>query len=173
MLATAAILWITVDAGVATPTAPVGRGWTMGLEASASFRPLFDYPDFQSGVVTTGGFRLAHVLPGDTAFALTGRAGATYVDTWRPLFEATAEVSWRNEIEARAGVRHDDRLRREGALADFRDPTGRLFVGATALPFRKGRLAAGAAVDYEHAPPGANRLPSGASVTAVGRIRWS
>lgn len=63
----------------------------------------------------------------------------------------------------------DHRMVRE--LADFCDPTGRLFLGVTALPFRKGVFAAGVAVDYERALPGSSRLPSGVSVTALGRVR--
>jgi hypothetical protein len=171
MLAAAAIVWITLDADVGTPAARVGRGWTIGLEGRASFRPLFVYPDYQSGILADGGFRLAHVLRRDTTFALTGRAGATYVDDWRPIFEAAADVSWRDVVELRAGLRHDDRLRREGPLSDFRDPTGRFFLGARTLPFRKGLLSAGAAIEYERALPGTGRLPSGVSVTAVARVR--
>jgi len=171
MLAAAALVWITLDADIATPRADVGRGWTLAPTADVSFQPLFVYPDFRSGATVLGGFRFAHALRGDTSFALTGRAGATYVDDWRSIFEAGAEVAWRDQVEVRAGLRHDDRLRREGALADFRDPTGRIFLGVTALPLRKGRLAAGAAIDYERALPGVNRLPSGMSVTAVGRLR--
>src|SRR5215470_11251827 len=99
MLAAAAIIWITLDADVAKPRADVGRGWTIAPDACASFRPMFVYPDFQSG------------------FAVIGRAGATLVDDWRPLFEASAELTWwRDRLELRAGARHDDRLRREGAL---------------------------------------------------------
>jgi hypothetical protein len=172
MLAAAALLWITLDAEAESPRVKAGHGWTLAAAASVSFQPLFVSPDFQSGVAVRGGFLVTHAIGGNTMFALTGRAGATHIDEWRPLFEAAANVSWRDEIDVRAGLRHDDRLRREGALADFRDPTGRLFVGATALPFRKGRLAAGAALDYERALPGANRLPSGVRVSAVGRVRW-
>jgi len=172
MLAAAALVWIALDAGVATPRAAIGRGWTLAATADASFQPLFVHPDFRSGIAARGGFRLAHALPSGAAFALTGRAGATYVDNWRPIVEAAAEVSWRDEVEARVGVRHDERLRREGALKDFRDPTGRIFLGARVLPFRKGPFAAGAAIDYERALPGTGRLPSGVSVTAVGRYRW-
>lgn len=172
MLAAAALLWMTLDAEADTPRVTAGHGWTLAATAGLSFQPLFVSPDFQSGVAVRGGFRFAHGVGGDITFAMTGRAGATYVDNWRPLFEAAADVSWRDEIDVRAGLRHDDRLRREGALADFRDPTGRLFVGATALPFQTGRLAAGAAVDYERALPGADRLPSGVRVTAVGRFWW-
>lgn len=166
MLAAATLLWITLDAGVATPGADIGRSWTLAATADASFQPLFVYPDFQSGAVLSGGFRLARAVGRKTSVALRGRAGLTYVDEWRPRFETFAELSWRDSIELRAGLRHDDRLRREGALADFRDPTGRMFFGASVLPLRRGRLAAGASIDYERALPGIGRLPSGVSVTA-------
>jgi len=94
------------------------------------------------------------------------------VDDWRPVFEGTAEAWWRDAIGVHAGARHDGRLRREGALADFRDPTGRLFVGVTALPLRKGPFSAGASFDYERAMPGTGRLPAGVNVAAVARVRW-
>jgi hypothetical protein len=173
MLAAAAIVWITLDADVSTPRANLGRGWTIAAEADASFRPIFVYPDFQSGLALLGGFRLAHALRHDTTIAVTGRAGPTFVDDWQPLFEAAAELTWRDALEVRAGARHDDQLRREGALADFRDPTGRLFVDATALlPVRIGRLSLGATVHYERAMPGTGRLPSGAYAAFIARIRW-
>src|SRR5215831_19111573 len=172
MLAAAAIVWITLDVDVANPRADVGRGWTISPDASASFRPMFVYPDFQSGLALLGGFRLEHTMH-DATFAMIGRAGGTLVGDLRPLFEASAELTWwRDKFELRAGARHDDRLRREGALADFRDPTGRLFVDATALPLRVGPLGVGAGVHYERAMPGSGRLPSGAYATAVARLRW-
>jgi len=170
-LAAAALVWITLDANAVSPRAALGRGWTIAATADASFQPLFTYPDFESGLAARGGFAMAHPLPRGLTFALTGRAGATYVDDWRPLFETAAEFSSRDVVELRIGLRHDERLRREGALAGFRDPTGRVFAGARVLPLRIGRFAAGAAVDYERALPGALRLPSGVSVTALARVR--
>jgi hypothetical protein len=176
MLAAAALLWITLDAAVTSPHVDVGRAWTLAAAANASFQPLFVYPDFQSGAVFTGGFRLAHAAGRRTAFALTGSAGTTCVDArgslaWRPRFEVAAELSWQRAIEMRAGLRHDDLLRREGALADFRDPTGRMFVGVSVLPLRRGPFAAGASIDYERALPGIGRLPAGLSVTARVSVR--
>jgi hypothetical protein len=106
------------------------------------------------------------------SFSLTGRAGATHAGDWRPIFEGAAKLTWRETIETYAGLRHDERLRREGALADYRDPTGRMFVGAAALPFRRGPLSLGASIDYERALPGANRLPSGVSAAAFARWRF-
>jgi hypothetical protein len=172
MLAASAILWITLDADVATPRADIGGRWTIAADAGASFHPMFVYPDFQSGLALLGGFRLAHPVRDDATFAVVGRTGMTFVDDWRPLFEAAAEFTWRDRLEVRAGARHDDQLRREGALADFRDPTGRLFVDATALPLRVGWLGVGAGMHYERAMPGTGRLPSGAYATALARIRW-
>jgi len=151
MLAAAALLSLVVDLSVGT---------------------LYVYPGYDSGAAGRAGIELSRALRPDLSLSLTGSVGATYAGEWRPLVEASAGLSWRGAVELHAGVRHDDRLRREGALADFRDPTGRLFVGASALPFRKGRFSAGAAIDYERALPGTDRLPSGVTVTAVGRVRW-
>jgi hypothetical protein len=172
MLAAAAIVWITLDADAATPRADVGRGWSAAAVGEASFRPLFVYPDFQSGLVLLGGFGLSHQVTRGATFALRGRAGATLVDDWRPLFEAAAELSWRDRLELRSGLRHDDRLRREGALADFRDPTGRVFLEVVATPFHMGPLAVGGSADYERALPGVGHLPSGLYGSAVARLTW-
>jgi hypothetical protein len=171
MLAAAALLWITLDADARTPGAEAGRGWSIAAIGDVSFRPLFVYPDFRSGVAAHGGFRLTRTLAKRTSVALIGRAGATYVDDWRPVFETAAEVSWRGQIELRTGLRHDEQLRREGALAGFRDPTGRIFLGVSALPLRRGALSAGAAIEYERAMPGTDRLPSAVHATIVGRLR--
>ena len=140
--------------------------------ADASFdRLAVSPPGVQNGVATHAGLQITRAFSRDLALALTADAGGTYVDGWKPAFEASGGVLWRDAIELRAGARHDDRLSREGVLADFRDPTGRLFVGVAALPFRKGHVAAGATFDYERAMPGAGRLPSGTRVTAVVRFR--
>ncbi len=172
MLAAAALLWITLRLDGATPAAGIGRGWMLRATGEAAWQPLFVFPDYRSGIELSGGFSIAHMLGRDTELALVGRTGATYVDHWRRLFEGGARLTWLpQEVELHAGLRHDDRLSREGALADFRDPTGRIVLGASALPIRKGRFAAGAAIDYERALPGANRLPAGVSITAVGRVR--
>jgi hypothetical protein len=171
MLAAAAIVWITLDAEASTPRADVGRGWTIAAQAGASFRPMFVYPDFQSGVAVLGGFRLAHGLGHDMTIAITGRTGVTLVNDWQPLFEGAAKLTWRDALEVRGGARHDDRLRREGALADFRDPTGRLFVDATALPLHTGPLRVGVTAHYERAMPGTGRLPSGAYAAFIVRLK--
>ena len=172
MLAAAALLWITVRVDAETPRVAIGHGWTLGAAADASWQPLFMFPDYRSGFEATGAFRIAHAMRHDTQLALVGRTGATYIDDWRRLFEGGVELMWRDAIELRSGLRHDDRLSREGALADFRDPTGRIFLGASAYPLRRGAFAAGVTVDYERALPGVDRLPSGVSVTATARLRW-
>lgn len=151
MLAAAAIVWLTADVSVehlsAAPVNQNGAGIHAGLEIDFPLRPAL-------------------------SFSLTGRAGATYAGDWRPIFEGAARLTWREAIETYAGLRHDERLRREGALADYRDPTGRLFVGAGLMPVRKGAFSAGATVEYEHALPGTNRLPSGVSAAAFARWRF-
>ena len=168
MLAAIALLWITLRLDATTPATAIGHGWTLSATGDAAWQPLFVFPDYRSGFEVAGGFQMARTLGHDTEVALVGRTGATYVDNWRRLFEGGVRVTWRpRDVELRAGLRHDDRLSREGALADFRDPTGRIVVGATVLPIRKGRLAAGAAIDYEGGLPGTSRLPSGVSATAV------
>ena len=172
MLAAAALLWITLRLDGATPAVDIGRGWMLRATGAAAWQPLFVFPDYRSGMDVSGGFTIAHAMRHDTELAIVGRTGGTYVDDWRRLFEGGARFTWRpRDVELRAGLRHDDRLSREGALTEFRDSTGRIVLGASALPIRKGRFAAGAAIDYERALPGANRLPSGVSVTAVGRVR--
>ncbi len=171
MLAAAALLWITFRLNAETPRVPIGHGWTLGAAADAAWQPLFMFPDYRSGFEVTGAFRIAHAMRHDMTLALVGRSGATYVDDWRRLFEGGMELTWRDAIELRSGLRHDDRLSREGALEDFRDPTGRIFVGASAYPLHKGAFAAGVTIDYERALPGVDRLPSGVSATAVARLR--
>jgi hypothetical protein len=173
MLAVAAVIWASLGADATTPRVVVGRGWTIAGVADATATPLFIYPDYVNGLRLTGGFRFAHPLGRNAEFVLDGRAGATHVDDWRSLFESSAGVSWGAAgVEVRAGVRHDDRLNREGARSDFRDPTGRVWLQADVLPIHKEWFAAGATVEYQRGMPGALRLPSSASAAAVGRIRW-
>ena len=153
MLAAAAVLWFIAD---------------------ASFERLaVSPPGVQNGAAAHAGLEITQTLNRERGLVLSiaGRAGAAYVDAWQPLFEGAAEVAWHETIGVHAGARHDDRLRREGALADFRDPTGRLFFGASVMPFHRRFVAAGATFDYERAMPGAGRLPSGTRITAVVRFR--
>jgi hypothetical protein len=173
MLAVAAVIWIALDAEAATPPVDIGRHWTVAAVGDASLTPLFVYPDYQNGLRLTGGFRVARPVGRHAEFIWSGRAGSTYVDDWRALFESSAAVAWASAgVEIRAGLRHDNRLSREGPRADFRDPTGRLFLDAAVLPIRWGPFAAGAAGEYQRGMPGAQRLPSSASAALVGRIRW-
>ena len=173
MLAVAAVIWIALRADTTTPSIDVGRGWTVAGVADAALTPLFTYPDYENGLRLTGGFRFVHPLGRKVEFVWRGRAGGTRVDDWRALFESSAGVAWTSiGLDVRAGLRHDDRLSREGPRSDFRDPTGRLFLEAEVLPIRWGPFAAGAAVEYQRGMPGAQRLPSSASAAAVGRIRW-
>jgi len=151
MLAAAAVLWLLADASI----------------ERLSVSP----PGPQSGVALHGGVEITQAVGPSLTLALTGRAGGAHVDGWQPVFEGAAEVSWREMIGVHAGARHDDRLRREGALADYRDPTGRLFAGVSVMPFRRRGVAAGATFDYERAMPGAGRLPAGTRITAVVRFR--
>jgi hypothetical protein len=151
MLAAAAVLWLLADASVerlaVTPPGP------------------------QSGVVFHGGFEVTQPVSPSVTIALTARAGAAHVDDWRPVFDGAATLSWRELLDVHAGARHDDRLRRDGVLLGYRDPTGRLFAGVSVMPFHRNGIAAGAAFDYERAMPGPGRLPSGTRVTAVVRFR--
>src|SRR4051812_45513201 len=96
----------------------------LSLLVDLSVGPLFVYPGYDSGAAVRGGFELARTLRPDVSVFLRGVAGTTYAGEWRPLYEAAAGLTWGRAIEVHAGLRHDDRLRREGALADFRDPTG-------------------------------------------------
>ncbi|HUK33876.1 MAG TPA: hypothetical protein VLV86_08210 [Vicinamibacterales bacterium] len=173
MLAAAAVIWITLDAEAAAPAVDLGRGWTLAAVGNAAWTPLFVYPDYQDGARLTGGFRFVHPVGHDAEFDWSGRTGATHVDDWRALFESFAAFKWRPPgLEIRAGLRHDDRLSREGPRVGFRDPTGRVALQADVLPLRKGAFAAGASVEYQRGLPGVLRLPSSASATVVGRFCW-
>ena len=173
MIAAAAVIWAMLDAETTTPQADLGRKWTLAAVADASLQPLFTYPDYQNGVRLVGGFQFVRPLGWNLRFAWSGRAGATYVDDWRMLFESSAAVFWpRAGLEIDTGLRHDNRLSREGPRSDFRDPTGRLFLSAAALPFQKGWFAAGASFEYQRGMPGELRLPSSASAAAVVRVRF-
>jgi hypothetical protein len=173
MLAVAAVIWVVLGADATTTRVDVGRGWTVAGVADATLTPLFTYPDYENGLRLRGGFRFAHQLGENAEFIWAGRAGATRVDDWRGLFESSVGVAWnRIGVDIRAGVRHDDRLSREGPRSGFRDPTGRVWLQADVLPIRKGWFAAGATVEYQRGMPGALRLPSSASAAVVVRVHW-
>lgn len=164
---------MALGADVTTPDLRLPDGWTVAGNGDATLTPLFAYPDYSNGLRLTAGFRVAHPLGRHAAFAWSGVSGATRVDDWRALFESSAAVAWRpRRVEVRAGLRHDDRLSREGPRSGFRDPTGRIFLAADVLPIRTRRFEAGATVEYQRGMPGALRLPSSVSAAAVGRIRW-
>src|SRR5207248_11703369 len=91
--------------------------------------PMYVYPGYEIGTAVRGGFELSHAIRRHLSAVLTARAGATYIDAWRPVFEAAGGLSWRDLVDVHVGVRHDDQLRREGARANFRDPTGRGCIG--------------------------------------------
>src|SRR3954471_21932743 len=122
MLAAAAILSLVVDMAAGS---------------------LYVHPGSEGGAAVRGGVELARAPRPDVSVFLRGLAGTTYAGDWRPIYEATAGLSWRRAIEVHAGLRHDERFRREGALGDFRDPTGRIVLGVSALPWRTGRFEAG------------------------------
>src|SRR4051812_10597440 len=108
MLAVTAVIWAIFGADAATPSADIGRGWSVSAVADGSLAPLFVYPGYDNGVRLTGGFDVAHNVGRTFVFAFVGRAGGTFVDDWRPLFEGAAELVWRPlTLQFRAGVRHD------------------------------------------------------------------
>jgi hypothetical protein len=173
MVALVAVIWIVLDARGTTPSIDVGRGWALAGVADVALTPLFTYPGYENGSRVTAGFRVTHPLAPHAEFVWSGRAGATRVDDWRGLFESSVGVDWTPAgVEIRAGLRHDDRLSREGARASFRDPTGRVVLQADVLPLRNRWFALGATVEYQRGIPGELRLPSTASAEAVARIRW-
>ena len=173
MLAVAAVIWVALGADATTSPVDLGRGWTVAGVADATVIPLFVYPDYANGLRLRGGFRFTHPLGRRAELVWTGVAGATRVDDWRALFESSAGIAWHPAgLDIRAGLRHDDRLSREGPRSAFRDPTGRVWLQAEVLPIRKGWFVAGATVEYQRGMPGALRLPSSASAEVVGRIRW-
>jgi hypothetical protein len=169
----AALLWIAIQADAAAPDLAVCRGWSIAAVGAAAFQPLFTSPDYDTGLKLTVGVRFKHPIGGRVAIAVAGRAGVTRVADWRPLFEAAATLDGLPaDIELQVGVRHDDRLAREGRLSDFRDPTGRVFVGASVWLFRRRAFRAGATVEAERALPGVGRLPGGVSAAAAARLSW-
>jgi len=173
LLPVAATIWIVLRADAATPSVDLGRHWTIAAVGEVALTPLFVYPGYENGTRAVGGFRFVHPLGPSAEFVWRARAGGTHVDDWRALFESSAGVAWTSiGVDVRAGLRHDDRLSREGIRAPFRDPTGRVFVELEALPFRKGWFAAGASVEYQRGMPGSLRLPSSVSGAAVGRVSF-
>jgi len=154
-------------------------GWNVRGVGQAGWQPQFAMrgtsPEYREGVNVAGGFRLAHTSA-RLESALVGRIGSTRVsglDTngageWAPFYEAGVDFRWLTPlVDAYAGLRHDDRLRRAGALSNYRDPTGRSLLSISVVPVRLGRVIAGVQFESETALPGTGRLPSGVVVTAI------
>ena len=155
-------------------------GWNIRGVGDAGWQPLFTMmetrPDYREGLIVSGGFRLAHTSA-RLETALVGRLGSTRVTgvmstngvgDWAAFFEGGVDFRWLSPLmNAYAGLRHDDRLQRAGALSNYRDPTGRALLMVSVLPVRIGRVTAGVAFESETALPGAGRLPSGVVVTAL------
>jgi hypothetical protein len=159
-------------------------GWNIRGVGGAGWQPLFTMtqtrPDYREGLLVSGGFRLAHTSA-RLETALAARLGATRVigvtstngvGDWAAFFEGGVDFRWLSPVvDAYAGLRHDDRLQRAGALSNYRDPTGRALLMVSVLPLRLGRVIAGVAFESETALPGAGRLPSGVTVTALLRYQ--
>ena len=167
-----------VDA--ATPRFFFRDGWNIRGVGDAGWQPLFTMmetrPDYREGFIVSGGFRLAHTSARVEA-ALVGRLGSTRVTgvtstngvgDWAAFFEAGVDFRWLSPVVgAYAGLRHDDRLKRAGALSNYRDPTGRALLMVSVLPVRLGRVIAGVMFESETALPGAGRLSAGVTVAAL------
>jgi hypothetical protein len=157
-------------------------GWNVRGVGDAAWRPLFTMrettPEYREGLSVAGGLRLARTTARlETALAM--RVGSTHVadnagtngaGNWAAFFEGGVDFRWLGPlVDVYAGLRHDNRLQRAGALSIYRDPTGRALVNVSVLPFRLGPLAAGVAFESETALPGAGRLPSGVTISALFR----
>jgi len=170
----------SIDA--ATPRFFFRDGWNIRGMGDAGWQPLFTMmetrPDYREGLIVSGGFRMAHTSA-RLETALVGQLGATRVTgvmstngvgDWAAFVEGGVNFRWLAPlVEVYAGLRHDNRLQRAGALSIYRDPTGRALVSVSVLPFRLGPLATGVAFESETALPGAGRLPSGVTVSALFR----
>jgi len=155
-------------------------GWNIRGVGDAGWRPLFTMslttPDYREGLSVGGGFRLAYTTA-RLETALLGRIGSTRVTgvtstngvgDWAAFFEGGLDVRWLAPVvDFYAGLRHDDRLQRAGALSNYRDPTGRVLLMVSVLPVRLGPVIAGVAFESETALPGIQRLPSGVAVSAL------
>jgi hypothetical protein len=165
-----------------TPRLFFHDGWNVRGVGDAGWRPIFTMrgttPDYREGPSVSGGFRLAHTSA-RMETALTGRIGSTNVSDdvstngagdWAAFFEAGAGFRWLAPlVDIYAGLRHDNRLQRAGALSTYRDPTGRALLMVSVMPLRFGPLTAGVAFESETALPGSGRLPSGVTVSALVR----
>jgi hypothetical protein len=166
----------------ATPRLFILDGWNIRGTGGAAWQPQFTMrgttPEYREGLNVAAGFRLAHTTA-RLETALVGQIGSTRVDgtsatngvgDWAAFFEGGVNFRWiAPMVDAYAGLRHDDRLRRAGALANYRDPTGRALLSVSVFPARLGRVIAGVVFESETALPGTGRLPSGVTVAALFR----
>jgi hypothetical protein len=159
----------------ATPRLPFTRAWSVRGVGHAGWEPVFTMqgttPEYREGLRAGGGFRIAHTSARIEA-ALVGQVGATRVADagWAAFFEAGVNFRWLDPmVDLYAGLRHDDRLARTGALSNYRDPTGRALLGVRVFPLRFGRVDAGVSFESETALPGSGRLPSGVNIAVLCR----
>jgi hypothetical protein len=157
-------------------------GWNIRGVATGGWQPLFTMretaPEYRDGLLLAGGLRIAHTSA-RIETAIAGRGGATHVagasgangvGDWAAFFEAGVDLRWIVPVvDVYAGLRHDNRLQRSGALSTYRDPTGRVLLSVSVLPVRLGPVIAGVVFESETALPGTGRLPSGVVVAALFR----
>ena len=151
-------------------------GWNIRADARAGWQPLFTMrdttPEYREGLSVAAGFRLAHTTA-RLETALVGHIGSTRLDegntvSWAAFFEGGVDFQWLVPlVDVYAGLRHDNRLGRTGALSNYRDPTGRVLLAVSVFPLRFGRVAAGVSLESESALPGAGRLPAGVAIAAL------
>jgi hypothetical protein len=167
-----------IEAG--TPRFDLGDGWSIRGIGHAGWQPLFTMRDtspvYRQGISVAGGLRIAHTTA-RIETALAGRAGTTHVSDatngsdWAAFFEGGVDFRWIVPfVDVYAGIRHDERLRRIGALSSYRDPTGRVLLSVSVFPLRRGPFTAGVAIESETALPGEGRLPSGLTIGALFRL---
>jgi hypothetical protein len=151
---------------------------------------------YLNGLTTGAGFRIGRATT-TTETAIVGRLGTARIDSadampasndigaWSAFFDGHVDFRWYGRdvrvvhleattlapiVEVYAGLKHDQRFHRAGDLAGFRDPTGRVALGASAYPIRVVWLNVGGGVDFEGALPGTDRLPSGFRAVLAGRL---
>src|SRR5499427_7555597 len=149
---------------VVTPRFFFHDGWNVRGVGDAAWQPLFTMrdttPGYREGLSVAGGLRLARTTARlETALAV--RLGSTHVDDnagtngtgdWAAFFEGGVDFRWLTPlVDFYAGLRHDNRLQRAGALSIYRDPTGRALLMVSVMPLRFGPLAAGVSFESETA----------------------
>ena len=167
---------------VVTPRFFFHDGWNVRGVGDAGWQPLFTMrnttPEYREGLSVAGGLRLARTTARlETALAV--RVGSTHIadnastngsGDWAAFFEGGVDFRWLAPlVDVYAGLRHDNRLQRAGALSTYRDPTGRALLMVNVMPLRFGPVTAGVAFESETALPGTGRLPSGVTVSALFR----